>query len=783
MKKVLLYLSILLLSTPMMAQRVLEDNFNRLRVHYSTPEIRVIDGDYLQLSAGDYVAGGEVGAPMLPMSNSLLTVPFCEGMTVEVTNAVFDTLSLPTGRVMPLQPSRSKSDMSEPRMIVNEEVYATDAFFSRPLASVQALGIGRDRNYALLTWSPVSVNPVSGEMIVCRSADVTVRYEESDASATMKYLDRYYTPAFSLGTTLNSLFSTKDVRATAPVRMVIMTPASLQCGALNEFAEWKRQQGMLVDMLVVETNTASSIAAQLQELYDNASDAAPAPTYLVLVGDHAQLRAFNSDLSSSTVNVLQNYASLSPDHITDLYFTTWTAGDKLPDCYQGRFSATDTVTLGNMINKILYYERYQFEDDNYLSRATLVAGVDNRYNTDYYDNAWRCADPTMDYVAYYYVNADNGYTDVRYYKNDANYAPTGVTVTGSSQASNAATTLRNLYNSGMGWINYSAHGDWNEWSIPVFRVSHVNSMTNNNKPSFMIGNCCLSNKFDEATCFGEALLRKGNNAGASAYIGATNSTFWNEDFYWSVGMRSNISHTMTPYYDVNRMGMYDRLFHTHNEVLSKQVHTAGQILMAGNMSVNRASGSSQWATAVNEYYWEIYELMGDPSMLPWMGVASDLTVASVYNTGSVVNITTVPGAYVALVVDSTYEWAASAFADESGVVSLPLPAVDLNSCLISVTAQGYKPYLQPYSSHNVGLRDVVDGGNITVSPNPASVATEVTAPGLYRVSLLNVMGQTLQTLSASADRCAVSLGSLPAGLYLLRIESASGTAVRKVIKN
>lgn len=289
MKRILFVVSaFLLLASPAAAQRVMTDNFDELKVHYITPAVKVTEGEYLRLSADDYILGGELGAPALPVCNSLLSVPFCDGMTVEVTNAVYDTLMLPSGRVMPLQPSRSKSDSREPKMIVDETVYSSDVFFSRPLASVTPLGIGRDRNYAVLIWSPVSINPVSGKMVVCRSADVTVHYDGSDASATLKHFERYYTPAFSTGSTLNDLFGAKAIRTTAPIRMVIVAAQSLQCAVLDEFADWKRQQGMLVDLIYQADGTAAATtAATLQQMYDEAGDAAPAPTYLLLVGDIA----------------------------------------------------------------------------------------------------------------------------------------------------------------------------------------------------------------------------------------------------------------------------------------------------------------------------------------------------------------------------------------------------------------------------------------------------------------------------------------------------------------
>lgn len=763
--------TLLLLAGSLAAQRVMVDNFDQLTVHYATPQITTVAGDYLTLSADGYILGGEVGAPALPMLTSLLAVPFCDGMEVVVENARYDTLPLPAGRVMPLQPSRSKSDRSEPVIILDEQVYATDAYFSRPLAKVTPLGMGRDRNYAVLTWSPVSVNPVSGMMTVCRYADVTVRYLGSDAGLTMKHYELYHTPSFSLGTTINTLFTNaKDIKSTAPVRMVIMAAQGLQCTALTEFAAWKRKQGMLVDLVYVADNSdINTLAAQLQQMYDDATTAVPAPTYLLLVGDIDRIPAFDSHISYSSIN----------DHITDLYYTTWSPNDDLPDCYWGRFSATDTTTLRDIVEKTLFYEQYRFFDDSYLTRAVLISGVDQG-DTNYTDNAGRYSDPTMDYAAYYYVNTANGFNTVYYYKNDVDFAPEGVTVTGSSMSGSTASALRSLYNNGMGWINYSAHGYWNEWSDPEFTVTDVSRMHNTNMPSFMIGNCCLSNKFDRPKCFGEALLRKGNYGGAIGYIGATNSTMWTEDFYWSVGLRNNISHTMSPVYDANRMGSYDRLFHTHNEALTAQMVTAGQLVAAGNMSVNRAAGTSSWATAAADYYWEIYELMGDPSLLPWLGRAANITGVTIVREGNKVKITTVPGSYVALVCGADNELVGSAFANNSGLATLTVSTEEVNNCNVSIMAQGYKPYYKAYGSHSVGLQSAEES-TVMVSPNPASGRCEVSADGLQSVTMLNVMGQTLQTVSAQDGRCTVGLTSVPAGLYLLRLETASGSMVRKLV--
>ena len=87
---------------------------------------------------------------------------------------------------------------------------------------------------------------------------------------------------------------------------------------------------------------------------------------------------------------------------------------------------------------------------------------------------------------------------------------------------------------GVGFANYTAHCGSSGWADPSFTNSDVSGLQNNNEFGLMIGNCCLSNQFDVNVCFGEKLLRA-NNKGAVGYIGGSNNTYWNEDYWWAVG--------------------------------------------------------------------------------------------------------------------------------------------------------------------------------------------------------------------------------------------------------
>ena len=213
MKKLFVIASMLTASFGVVsAQAVVADGFDRLQVTYKTPTPEVQhELQNALLTLPGYTSGGEIGSPVLPVRSDIIEVPFCDNIVVTVENAVYDTIQLSQYNIFhPLQPSRSKSDTTRHDLVFNDKVYETNAFYSLPLAKVEVMGVARDRRLAQLTYSPVQINPVTGQVVVCRSADVTVTYVGADVDRTLEHYQRYHTPAFSVGTTLNSLYSSNQ---------------------------------------------------------------------------------------------------------------------------------------------------------------------------------------------------------------------------------------------------------------------------------------------------------------------------------------------------------------------------------------------------------------------------------------------------------------------------------------------------------------------------------------------------------------------------------------------
>ena len=626
----------------------------------SVGELLLSEGDFSTLSIEGYGSSYDPGAPQLPVWSKLLQIPVCDSVVATVVAAQYtDYDAADLGITHPLYPSQlpvAKNDPN-PQFSYNQTVYSTNAFYAQPLVRVEKSGVKRSAALANVYVSPVQYNPVTGKVRVYTHLDLQFTFVNADMAAT-NALQKYASPLFSLDKSLvvNKMQETRDELSLVPIKYLIIGNSMFANNEdLAAFVNWKRRLGYLVEVVftsdpAVGTST-TSIKNYIQSRYDAATPSDPAPSFLLLLGDREQLPAF----TGTTDN----------DHITDLYYATLSGGDNLPDLYYGRLSATNNTQLSNQIVKILMYEQYTMPDPSYLGNAVLIAGTDANFGPTH-------ANGQVNYITDNYINLGNPrYTNVMAHLYNC-----------SSQAAQ----IRQEVSNGVGWVNYTAHGSETSWADPSFTTSHVAQLQNEGKYGLMIGNCCQSGNFKTSECFGEALLRA-QSKGAMGYIGASNNSYWGEDFYWAVGVRSNI--TANPVYQASALGMYDKLFHTHGEAYSNWVSTIGGIMTGGNMTVESSTSS------LKLYYWEIYHCFGDPSVRTYMGVPSMMTVnaSATATTGSTsYDVTVAPYAYVALTQGGTL--IAAAFADENGFATLDISGVDPGDYELTAQAQNYIPFFQ-----------------------------------------------------------------------------------------
>ena len=638
-------------------------------------------GVFSWISLPNTVLGGNEGDPQVPVVNELIALPIGANPRIEITSFSSTDYRLEDYGIhtlMPRQPSLRKDQNPEDvPFVFNASAYQTRGLASAPRASVNVDGIMRGVQVGKMCIEPVSYDPVNNTMRVFNDIKVKVHFDGSDAQATEDQLIRTYSPYFDIiyrqlfnGRAVLDVYSDHPDLYTTPVKMIVITtPTYANNTTFQNWVTWKKQKGIYTTVYTTnDTGTsASSIKSFIRNCYNS-----DAPTFVVIVGDKA-------DVAGSQTGSASN-------KITDLYYSSTTDSDLYPEMFLSRMPISSTTELTNLLNKTLTYEQYTMANPSYLDETLLIAGWDSNWTS-------RVGKPTIQYANTYFFNSSNGIT------------PHVFLTTGSGQ-----TTCYNYINQ-VGFVNYTAHGSETGWADPSFSVSNVNSMTNNDKYLWAMGNCCLAADWGySGTCLAEAFLRVANK-GAFGYIGSCPSSYWYEDYYFGVGATSVMN--QMPTQAQTSTGCYDAMFDDTG------FNTLNSVPFIGNLAVAYAHAGSYSSSVSDKYYWEAYHTLGDGSVMPYHK-NPDANVVShdpTFPAGATAfTVSAVPGSYVAITQNN--EIIGVALVPSSGTVNVPVTPVTTGQVMVVVTRQQRQPYIT-----TLQVAGQASEYTITVSANPTNGGT------------------------------------------------------------
>ena len=638
----------------------------------------ILNGEtYAHISIPGSYPSSKTGYPNLPMLNKLIEVPREAEIRVEI---IEDNIKEYKGKdynlnslISPSQNSISKSANNQV-FSINNDIYVTNDYYKNELVTVNEKGFLREVKIANLMISPIEYNPITNQLIIHDNIKFRIHFDNANLELTNteknKAYSSYFEPIFN--TALDNYSPIQNTRENNfiedIVSYIIIADPSF-ANSLEPFINWKTKKGFHVTTAYTNEigSSANAIKNYIQNQYNNPEEGIPVPTFVLLVGDTQQIPASYS----------------SGGHVSDLDYCDFT-NDNLPDVLCGRFSAQNPNHVIAQVDKTLQYEQYTMPDPSFLAEVLMISGVDASYAPTY-------GNGQINYGNQYYFNSNNGINSTTFL-----YPESG----------SAGSQILNVANQGVAFINYTAHGWESGWADPEFDITDANNMTNTNQYPTMVGNCCLTNAFDSGTCFGEALLRKAN-AGSIGYIGGSDVTYWNEDYWWGVGS-GNIS--ANPSYNNTGPGTYDAMFHLQDETNWAVVNSA--IIMAGNLAVAQANG-------MDDYYWEIYHLMGDPSLSTYQGIPSENNIA--YDlflpVGSeAIEIQAEPFSYVGL--SQSNNLISSGTVGESGFLVLVFePIANPGTLDITITAQNKIPYFgeifvaSPDGAYTIINSDIINSGD------------------------------------------------------------------------
>ncbi|MBD3335719.1 MAG: T9SS type A sorting domain-containing protein [Candidatus Eisenbacteria bacterium] len=716
-------------------------------------DVQTPEGCFTRLTIPGFHRALEVGAPALPMMNDLIEIPHGASVRVEIEDRETRVVALDAWGmhhpVLPAQPSRSRDPAAPaPRFAIDTDLYAANREVGRELVTVVPVGQLRSVQLGRLEVAPVRYNPSEQTLAVTTYVRFSLHFE-GGSPATQREIKRgthspFFEVVYDQVTGARSPHEEYPDLMNGPVTYVVVSDRVFET-TLQPFIAWKIEQGFRVIEAYTDQpevgGTTGSIQAYLHDLYNNASPADPAPTFVLFVGDVEQIPAF--DMQGPT----------------DLPYCDAT-GDYVPDMYYGRFSAQNISQLTPQIEKTLEYEQLLMPDPSYLAESVLIAGMDSWYAEDY-------GNGQINYAARHYFNTDHGITAYVYL-----YPESG----------DHAEEIRQHVSDGVAFANYAAHGDINGWSDPSFQRYHIGQLQNEHEYCLAMGNCCLTSTFDSYECFGEAWLRAPGK-GAIGYIGAANYTYWDEDYWWAVGYGPVVPGGAD--YEETGLGTYDGLFHDHGEPLDQWYVVQDALIFCGDLGVVESGSGMQF------YYWRTYNLMGDPSLSPYLGVPAVNPVvhdASIPPEGlreTTLHVEAEPNSYVG--VTKAGAIIGQGLIGAAGTADIPIAGQGAGGAAhIVVTCQNKIPYAAdvPIGSSS-GVSDRLAAGGLRIHPNPApgrgGLVFDLPQAQKTALQIYDARGRLVRTLlngSLAAGRHTCRWNGrdgegrpVGAGLYIVRLKT------------
>jgi len=275
------------------------------------------EGLFSQLISEGMSKTFDEGKPDLPVINRLIEIPFNSEAKIKVLSFDEEIIELKnyglSELIIPAQPSHEKSkDLEDVPFIKDKVVYSKNEFFKKDIVKFEDKGYLRDKHLGYIEISPFEYNPVTNTLKVLNNIEIEILFIPKN-NIEPQSIDRLKSPYFK-NVTYNTINKVEESKAliSGPVKYVIVSDPMFE-ETLQPFIEWKTMKGF--NVIEAYTNvvgtTTSEIKAYLQDLYDNPDDGV-SPTFVLLVGDVAQIPAFSAS-----------------GHYTDLYYCEYT-GDKLP---------------------------------------------------------------------------------------------------------------------------------------------------------------------------------------------------------------------------------------------------------------------------------------------------------------------------------------------------------------------------------------------------------------------------------------------------------------------
>ena len=690
----------------------------------------------------------EAGAPALPYYTQSIVMPN-EG-TAELQVIYSDFYEIPNVEIAPSKGNLYRN--VNPADVPYEfgPAYSEDAFYPEKLAELRDPFIMREfRGTTVITY-PYQYNPVTKVLRVYEDMTVTVVYHQDQTGIN----ELTTTPGET--TTFNQIYPQHFLNYDAVVSAsqskytptdeegscLVIGPASLQ-ESIDQIVEWKIRLGIPCESADVGTigNTDTQIKAYIEDYYA----ANPDLVYVILVGDHAQVKAH-------TYGTTGGWSS--EELWSDSYYGQMT-GDYYPELFVGRYSGTSNSQIQTMIDRQVEYELYPEAGDHW----STAIGIGSDEGAGIGDDG----EPDWQHLRNIRTELLNfGYTQV-YEFYDGTHSG-GVDAAGDPSSS----MVQNAMNSGASLFNYTGHGSQGTCVTSNYSISDINAANNNGMYPFVISVACNNGTFTTGTCLTEAFIRASNGTGPTGAIAACGSSIL---MSWAPPMETQDEMTkiLTEQYPSNKkvtLGglFFNAMMSTVEEYGSQGIEVMQTWIMFGDPAVMIRSDDF---TPMNVSHFD-WTPMGSSDL--WVNCDIDGADITVSQAGVIIGTGVSAGGGANIVFND------------------PLTIDDY--LVVTATKYNHDGYVGSVQVGS-GAAGIEEAENIAmkVFPNPATenafVSLSIVNSENVTMTLVDLSGKVVAEivnapLAAGDYQFEISTSSLQAGIYLINVNTGDELTVEKL---
>ena len=464
------------------------ENLTRLDITMSgvdTHTVTIEGTDYSQARIPGHWFTIDQGDPELPFITSTLIIPDAGTPVVRIIKSTWREIG--TNAAAPSKGNLLRTEDPASVPYTFGPAYTSGGIFPAVEARLADPFIMRDYRGVSLRVHAVRWDADRGVMLALES--MTLEVETSgNGGINVKQgriqdgIDAQFANLYSLGFD-NYDDASKYSMVSVDGRMLVVCNDAFM-GTIQPFVEWKRSTGL--DVELISTGSVGGTTSGIQAAIDARYDEPASLTYVVLVGDLAQVPSYTGTYEGAD---------------DDTRYANQEGSDLYPELFISRISGSNPADIETQINKFVRYERNPDAGGDWYHVGAGLASNEGS-PADYERAEWL----RQDMLGYTFTFVHEIY-----------------------QPSGTANQIAAAVNNGVSVMNYIGHGSGTSWSNPPFAISNVHNLSNEYQNPWILDVSCSNGDFSMTECFAEAWMRAGDPAqpdGAVAMYSASTSTPW-----------------------------------------------------------------------------------------------------------------------------------------------------------------------------------------------------------------------------------------------------------------